>query len=191
MTLNLIVRNGYNAKKVDANPQNPYPPTTDEYLAFETGVKGFVAVATRVDGQEYGIQWDFSDYQSIVPENLAADGEGYIHSSFSDALAYLRGLLAKDTKLRNGVSDVAAPLAVPFNELSVIAAEKALAAHAEALNGIEGNASVQVWHLLASLQEFCAVKGVDLDAELRELREGISRGELNLPASEESLKKKS
>ena len=69
------------------------------------------------------------------------------------------------------------------NQQSVTAAERALAAHAEALGGIEGDASIQVWHLLASLQEYCVANAVDLDTELRQVRESLSNGDLALPAS--------
>ena len=69
------------------------------------------------------------------------------------------------------------------NEKSVSAANAALEAHAKAL-GIEGDPSIQLWHLLASLSEWAAVNGVSIDAELKDLNETLDSGELNLPAAE-------
>lgn len=72
---------------------------------------------------------------------------------------------------------------------SLEAAQAALKAHGTAL-GIEGDASIQVWHLLVSLKEFCAASGVDFDKELAEVNESIASGEINVPACAELAKKK-
>lgn len=79
---------------------------------------------------------------------------------------------------------------VADNAKTIQAAEAALRAHDDALGGIEGDTACRVWHLLASLQEYCAQQGVDLDNELQEVREGILSGELSLPASEAVLRSK-
>lgn len=52
------------------------------------------------------------------------------------------------------------------------AASLAIQAHKAAL-GIEGDDSVQMWHLLASLLEWCRATGVDLDAELSDVRQSL------------------
>ena len=75
------------------------------------------------------------------------------------------------------------------NEKSVNAATAALAAHASAL-GIEGDASIQLWHLMASLSEWAAVNGVSVEAELNEFNETLDKGELDLPAAEMARKEK-
>ena len=69
------------------------------------------------------------------------------------------------------------------NERSLSAAQAALDAHRNAL-GIEGDASIQLWHLLVSLHEYCAANKMDFDAELAEVREGLVSGELDVPAWE-------
>ena len=63
------------------------------------------------------------------------------------------------------------------------AAEKVLDAHRAAL-GIQGDTEIQVWHLLATVQEYCAVKGVDLDTQLKDVRQQIAAGDLVSPAWE-------
>lgn len=70
---------------------------------------------------------------------------------------------------------------------SLAAANKALAAHSEAL-GIEGDEETQVWHLIASLQEYCAVKGMDFDAQVDEVKKQIRHGDIELPAAAEKLR---
>ena len=73
------------------------------------------------------------------------------------------------------------------NEKSVAAANAALNAHASAL-GIEGDASIQLWHLIASLSEWAAVNGVSVEAELKEFNETLDKGELDSPAAEGARK---
>lgn len=68
-----------------------------------------------------------------------------------------------------------APAGPATNRPSVQAAEAALKAHETAL-GIEGDASIQVWHLLVSLHAYCAEHGVDFDQELREVKKDIASG---------------
>jgi len=60
-----------------------------------------------------------------------------------------------------------------FNNPSVTAAERAIAAHQASL-GIDGDDSIQVWHLLESLHEYCAARGIDLDEELASVKEHIA-----------------
>lgn len=73
------------------------------------------------------------------------------------------------------------------NEKYVSAAAAAIEAHANSL-GIEGDASIQLWHLIASLSEWAAVNGVSIESELKEFNETLDNGELDLPASEEARK---
>lgn len=75
------------------------------------------------------------------------------------------------------------------NQPSVQAAEAALKAHENAL-GIDGGVNIQVWHLLVSLHEYCAARGVDFDTELAEVKNGIASGELDVPACYALAKKK-
>lgn len=69
------------------------------------------------------------------------------------------------------------------NQKSFSAAQAAISAHAEAL-GIEGDASIQLWHMLASMSEWAAVNRVSLVDELLELHDTLRNGELDLPAAE-------
>lgn len=62
----------------------------------------------------------------------------------------------------------------------VNAADAAVIAHKEALL-IEGDAEIQVYHLLASLRELCARKGLDLDAIHQEVRDAVVSGEIESP----------
>lgn len=55
------------------------------------------------------------------------------------------------------------------NRPSVNAARAAVDAHGDAL-GIEGDASIQMMHLLASLHEYCAVNVIDFDDVLAAAR---------------------
>jgi hypothetical protein len=92
-----------------------------------------------------------------------------------------------------GQCDVEMPLSgsirVEHNQPSVEAAQAALKAHGTAL-GIEGDTSMQVYHLLLSLREFCAASGVDFDKELAEVNELLASGELTMPAYDALTKKK-
>lgn len=55
------------------------------------------------------------------------------------------------------------------NEKSMEAARVALAAHTGHLM-IDGDAGIQVWHLLVSLHEYCAANDIDLEDEMVEVR---------------------
>lgn len=81
-----------------------------------------------------------------------------------------------------------ATLSEVHNVPSVEAAQAALKAHETAL-GIEGDASIQVYHLLLSLREFCAANGVDFDKELAEVNQLLASGELAMPACDALAKK--
>lgn len=70
---------------------------------------------------------------------------------------------------------------------SVHAAGRALEAHSKAL-GIEGDSETQVWQLIASLQEYCAVNGIDFDSQLSDVKDQIRRGDVGLPAAAEKLR---
>jgi hypothetical protein len=82
-----------------------------------------------------------------------------------------------------------ATLSEAYNGPSVEGAQAALKAHGAAL-GIAGGTSLQVYHLLLSLREFCAASGVDFDKELAEVNELLASGELAMPASEALARKK-
>ncbi|WP_429481897.1 hypothetical protein [Paraburkholderia youngii] len=62
----------------------------------------------------------------------------------------------------------------------IAAAAKAIDAHHAALL-IEGDESIQLYHLLASLHEYCASKRVDLDAVFKQVREDIESGDVQSP----------
>lgn len=72
---------------------------------------------------------------------------------------------------------------------SIEAAGAALKAHESAM-GIEGDADIQLWQLLASLLEHCAARGLDFDKTLSEVKESIAAGEIELPAYVAQLKQK-
>lgn len=74
------------------------------------------------------------------------------------------------------------------NKLAVNAAQKAVEAHQADL-GIQGDAECQVWHLLGSLYEYCAVNAVDLDSVLAEVRAELPS--LDMPAWAEAQAAKS
>lgn len=73
---------------------------------------------------------------------------------------------------------------------SVDAGQAAIDVHQKTLM-CDGDASVQLWHLLASLHEWCAVQGVDFDQELKDFKSTFAAGELNLPAAQAALQAKS
>lgn len=60
---------------------------------------------------------------------------------------------------------------------SVAAVTAAITEHSNAL-GIEGGPGVKVWHLVASLQEYCVANGVDLDAKLADVRKRAAAAEI-------------
>lgn len=69
------------------------------------------------------------------------------------------------------------------NQRSVEAADVALKAHSGFLTLEEGlGLDVDVWHLLVSLQELCAAKGVDFNHQLMTAREVMKNGEVSTPA---------
>jgi hypothetical protein len=72
---------------------------------------------------------------------------------------------------------------------SIEAAEAALKAHQSAM-GVEGDADIQLWQLLASLLEHTAARGLDFDKTLSEVKESIAAGEIELPAYVAQLKQK-
>ena len=71
-----------------------------------------------------------------------------------------------------------AAAAASFDERSAAAAAAALAAHSAAMRLEDGNpASTGVWHLLASLMDYCAKHGIDLDSTLEDAKaERLSPG---------------
>lgn len=76
------------------------------------------------------------------------------------------------------------------NVVNVNAAAAALEAHSKAMGGVDGDPSVQLWHLLASLSEWAAVNNVNLHDELMQFNEALGSNDLNLPAAEGALKAK-
>lgn len=71
------------------------------------------------------------------------------------------------------------------NHPSVLAATAAVDAHSTTL-GIEGDTQIQVWHLLASLLEYCAVHRVDFEGTLADFCHQSMSGEIELHAWEAS-----
>lgn len=49
--------------------------------------------------------------------------------------------------------------------------------------GCDGEHDIQLWHLLASLHEWCAVYGVDFDDVLKNFKASFHAGEVALPAA--------
>lgn len=72
------------------------------------------------------------------------------------------------------------PKVVEPNQASCEAAAKAVQTHTDKL-GIEGDPETQVWHLLVSLHEYCAVNGIDLDAQFADVRQQIVSGQVQSP----------
>lgn len=60
-----------------------------------------------------------------------------------------------------------------YNKPSLSAAEAAINAHQLSL-GIDGDDEIQVWHLLASLHEFCVARGVDFNKTLADVKEELA-----------------
>ena len=56
----------------------------------------------------------------------------------------------------------------------------AVEAHAQRL-GIEGDHEIKVWHLLASLHEYCGIYAVDLPQQFADVRRQIDAGEIPSP----------
>lgn len=73
------------------------------------------------------------------------------------------------------------------NLRSLMGAEAAISAHTTSL-GIEGDSSVQIWHLVASLAEFAVTQGTSLQEVLTDVNAHILRGELGLPAAQRQLR---
>lgn len=65
---------------------------------------------------------------------------------------------------------------------SLAAAQQAIEAHAKAL-GIEGDASIQVWHLLVSVRDYCVANNLDFDEEVRSASEESASRERAAPAA--------
>lgn len=76
--------------------------------------------------------------------------------------------------------NVADHRALMSSKLSIDAASMAVDVHRQRL-GIDGDASVQVWQLLVSLQEYCAANDVDIDEVLADVRKQIASGEVQSP----------
>lgn len=70
---------------------------------------------------------------------------------------------------------------------SINGASAALKAHETAL-GIEGGNDIQLWHLLVSLLEYSAARDVDFDTILAEVKDSITSGEIEAPASSARLR---
>lgn len=70
-------------------------------------------------------------------------------------------------------------MAFRINQRAVDAAQQVLAAHNE-IYGLEksNGDKVDVWHLVASLLEFCDARGLEFDLVLEDVREAFKRGEL-------------
>jgi hypothetical protein len=60
-------------------------------------------------------------------------------------------------------------------------AQAALDAHEDA-GRIEGDEYLQMWHLVVSLLEYSAYKGIDFDAILADTRSQMACGDVNAPA---------
>lgn len=69
-----------------------------------------------------------------------------------------------------------------FCNKSVEAACAAVDAHQGKL-GCDGERDMQLWHLLASLHEWCAVYGVNFDDVLKDFKASFHAGEVALPAA--------
>lgn len=93
-----------------------------------------------------------------------------------------------DVTLQRNVAGPFPTMAEAHGALAVHAASKALEAHQNAL-GIEGDPSIQVWQLLLSLQEYCAVHGVGLDEQLADVRRQAESGEVASPLWRASQRK--
>lgn len=83
-------------------------------------------------------------------------------------------------------SESPAPFSLVANLLSVGAAGAAIEAHSKTL-GIEGGAEIQLWHLIASLNEFSAAQGISLANVVNDVRHHIQAGDLGLPAARHAL----
>ena len=79
------------------------------------------------------------------------------------------------------------PAGCDYNKPSVAAAEAALSAHKAKL-GVEGDDSIQLWHLLLSLKEWAAASGVDFAREEAAGDRELRSGRLCMPAAEKTLK---
>jgi hypothetical protein len=75
-----------------------YPKGSPEWIACQIGRSGdgFATLHTRPDGQVFGIhEVEPGVFQSVVPSDLAEQGEGYMHSDIPDAAKYLMELLLR------------------------------------------------------------------------------------------------
>jgi hypothetical protein len=67
-----------------------------------------------------------------------------------------------------------------YESPGVAAASQAIKAHRHLLK-IEGDSTIQVWQLLASLSEYCVANGVDFDAQVNDVKKQVASGEIESP----------
>ena len=74
------------------------------------------------------------------------------------------------------------------NADTVQAAQDALDTHSDRMTvDAEGDPSLALWHMLLALDEWAAVQGVSLDAELQNMRQSLATDELKAPAAKARL----
>lgn len=78
---------------------NPYPRGSLEALAHEMGLaptREATVYVRETDGQVFGVlDVGWGEVQSVVPADLAAQGEGAVHSHLADAAEYLHELASR------------------------------------------------------------------------------------------------
>jgi hypothetical protein len=127
-------------------------------------------------GWEYDFRGSWSDHPFLSEEkvtDIEKDFREYVELSAT-------GCSEEEAKLTIGTQPARRSDAT---QRAMAAIQHALSTHKQALF-LEGDTETQIWHLLLSLSEFCAFKGIDLDAVLVEVRETMLSGELAIPAWE-------
>lgn len=83
------------SRETGAKKFNPYLEGRDEHLAYELGWEETVNLYTRPDGQVFAIEsLGGGEFQAVVPQELASQGEGACYESLVGALEYLKPLIA-------------------------------------------------------------------------------------------------
>lgn len=170
--LNTIVDNAKQARELGVAKLNPYLEQSNEYVAYELGWEGYVTLEKRFDGQEFGIERDCDEFQSVVPSDLADAGEGYIHATLEDTLEYLHTLYwtKKD-------SETAQLQGWGIFEASLTEKPAMRIGHTMMEVFADDDAALAFVQERAAAGDPLAIKALKLDAELRQRGESAESGQ--------------
>lgn len=161
-----LVERGYSVKEISARIGQGFALAARRSAFEDLGLLSFHS--TQVEAIQAMNESSDARNLSVVPATVHFAANGNVR------LWHALGVPVAERKLPQAES-------TQPNEKAYEAAARAVDKHTDYL-GIEGDREIQVWHLLASLHEFCAVNGVDLDAQIADVRKQIMTGEIQSPA---------